>query len=288
MRNPTLVIAILCLLSATISSQNIIKNGDFENGTTSWTASGGGQLPGVTSFNVNGLGASNAYGVHADRVGPHVLSQNVAFINNLTYEITMDLTQTAVNGNAQGVAFEVYIGGKKVADWTKGSGAIATQTTDRERLCARVLVNWISSFATPFDVHFIRPNFAASQRTPRGMVDNIDVRIATDPIICTRGERKLGGTLNLEMLGTANAKVALFIAPTNMAPVSLPGFPIGQWELKGEIPILFGTLDGSGLFKQSFPIPSNPALDGAFVWWQGVAAIPTLSLGPAHKFGIYK
>ncbi len=288
MRTSTFCLTALCLLGTSLSSQNIVKNGDFENGTTSWNVSGGGQLAGVTSFNVSGLGNSNAYAVRADKNGPHVLSQSVNFINGVTYEITMDLTQTSTFGNNQGVAFEVYISGKKVADWTKGSGAIAAQTTDRERLCARVLVNWLTSSSAPFDVHFIRPLYGANQRTPQGMVDNIDVRIATDPSVCPRGERKLGGTLLLEMVGTANAKVALFIAPTNMTPVSLPGFPIGKWELKGGIPVLFGSLDSNGLLKQSFPIPGNTALDGAFVWWQGVAAIPTLSLGPAHKWGIYK
>jgi hypothetical protein len=288
MRTSTLLVATLALLGTSLTSQNVIKNGDFENGTTGWTASGGGQIPGVTKFNVNGLGASNCYGVHADRNGPHVITQNAQIINKLTYEVTMDLTQTAPNTNAQGVAFEVYIGGKKVAEWTKGAGRIAGGTTDRERLCAKVLVNWVSSISVPVAIHFIRPKYTAHSGTPRGMVDNIDIRIATEPIVCPRGERKLGGTLNLEVLAPANKKIAVFVALTNMKPVSLPGFQFGKWELMNGIPLVFGTTDANGLWKQTYPIPNVNSYNGAFLWWQGVAALPALSLGPAHKWGIYQ
>ena len=62
-------------------------------------------------------------------------------------------------------------------------------------------------------------------------IDNITMRrLPWHPLICPRTERKIGGSLTIDIYGTANHRFALFIAGSMTKPVTLPGFN-GTWAL---------------------------------------------------------
>src|SRR5690606_6750464 len=257
--------AALVCAAASLDAQNLLSNGDFENGLAPWTASGGGTLAGIQNFNTSGTGSSMAYGVHPDSKGPHVIKQRILLINGVTYELSMDLAENAPNTNAQGVAFEVWMGGQKVTEWTRGAGSSIGGSLYRERLCGRITLSGVNTGQNDVEIRFVRPRFTSNSGTPRGHADNIDLRFARDPVICTTGERKLGGSLNLELMGPARAQIGLFIALSNGPPFPIPGFS-GQVELGVPMRLLLtGPLDTSGRWKIPIPIPNDPTLDGVAV-----------------------
>ncbi len=77
-----------------------------------------------------------------------------------------------------------------------------------------------------------------------------------------------GGTLDLEINGTAGALVAYGIGFAR-SDVNIPG--LGWWSLDPALSVLWPrveTLDALGAFRASWPIPNHPSLTGLEIFVQ--------------------
>ena len=96
------LLLLLCvsLTVSVASSQNLLKNGDFEARALSpWRTAGYGLNPGVVSFNTDGTGVSRSYAVNPggranNQNVPHVIGQTVN-IAPVPYEVTLDVAVVA-------------------------------------------------------------------------------------------------------------------------------------------------------------------------------------------------
>ncbi len=282
------------LLPAQIT-KNWVVNGDFEKGLTGWTGSGPGGNPKVEAFMTDGLKTSNAFAINAGGNvfkpphAPYVLTQKILFIPNVTYEVVMDVAIKGVGfGNAQAGIFTIKVNGNVVV--TRDFGTYSAGTLPRDRLCARFKL--AKGGSLPFSVEIARPRFIWSTRTPRHYVDNIELRIVTDPSFCIRGDRKLGGTNIWQVTGKPSAFFFVFLAPKLLAaPVPVPGFKgVYALDVATTIPLYGGNLNTSGIHQMQFQMPSIAALDKVPLWFQALQADKTagLSFGPWHNWGFHQ
>ena len=136
-------------------------------------------------------------------------------------------------------------------------------------------------------------DWGAQALTPRSHIDNITItRLPRSPLICPRLERKIGGTLTLDLHGQPAAAYAVFVSGTTIAPLSIPGF-VGTWSLglpPQSMVILVGALDATGAHQQVVPLPPVlGGLAGVPLHWQGIEVTKSvLTLGHRADFGIYK
>jgi len=279
MRSTLLACVAIATFSAPVLCQELIQNGDFSSQLTGWTGSGPGQLigtNGLTSYDVNAQGSNACFGMrpggnsYNPPHAPYKLTTSVQpMITSLYYEVNLDVAVTTPNANAQGGIIEVWIAGKKVAEWTRFVGSIKAGSY-RDRLCGRFQYTGPAGKQT-VEFHIARPRYIWSSRTPVFYIDNISLQRTNDPVVCWVGERAIGTSMTIAIHGEASAAVALFIAGKNINPISIPGIT-GSWELDlaSFAFLMSGALNTSGTLSASVPIPNVSALAGKPLWWQGL------------------
>ncbi len=293
MRIHVFVLAVTVLASPLFSQKNAITNGDFEKGMTGWTTSGEGGWPSVVSADLMGLGKSKAFSVYpgAKRFNPnnppYVLKQKITIIPKVEYEFTADVMSLAQSNNQRGGSVEVKIGGVSVFKWGRFSGAIK-KGTYREKIAGRFTQQKVGK--VDIEIQIQRRLFTYTKNmTPRLFIDNIKLAMAPRPSVFIVGDRKIGGTLDLQAIGTPKGFVGVFIAP-KLLTRGIPVFGFrGKWELNFGfvVYLLAGALDSkTGRFQAKLPIPNNKNLLGNPLYWQGFEISPNPSLGPTHNFNL--
>jgi hypothetical protein len=253
------------LLSAGLSAQNFVTNGDFSAGISGWTENGFSNMPGIETFDTTGLGASQCYGcgpggqVTPPPYAPNSIDQTVTMVPGIPWEISADLTTTQLNAAAANVdAGTVYVevGGVEVARTVLTRGNIGPLMTWRGRLCARFTST--SAGPTPLSIKFIRA-YLCNATTPRIRIDNISLQIALGPTFCIQAPQRIGMTSNLTVTGPASATYAVFIAANRLANgIQIPGVN-GLWFLDpaSTATLMGGTLDANGKAATTISIPND-------------------------------
>ena len=116
------------------------------------------------------------------------------------------------------------------------------------------------------------------------------IQLPVNPVILTKGERKIGGTLRLDLSGTPAADVALFVSTSRLpAGFPVPGFG-GLWFMGPlNLELLRAKLDGTGVFTLQVSIPNDPTAVAFPLHWQGAQAVGSaISLGHPATFGFYR
>jgi hypothetical protein len=274
----------LALLSSAPSAQNFVTNGDFSAGITGWTEAGFSFNPMVESHDTTGLGASQAYGCgHGGQATPapyppNSIEQTVLVAPGIPYEFTAELAVDSPSGNADAGTFWVEVGGVEVARTALGS--FLAGFPQRARICSRFTLT--AGGPVTLRINFHR-TFLASVRTPRAHIDDIALRIAQGPMVCLRGNRKLGGVNTVDVLGAPNEATLFFLSPARLGTgIQVPGIG-GVWFLDPARMSLFfsGVTDAGGLYSFQLTLPNDPALLTAVAWVQGlqVSAALQINLG---------
>lgn len=292
MRSPLLLLGMAALVSPLLAQSNVIKNGDFENKMTNWTAGGEGGSPGIVSADLKGLGTSNAFSIFpGGKVfnpphKPYILKQSIVIIPKVEYEFSADVMSVATGNNAQGPLVEVKIGGVSVFKWQRFVGGIKTGTY-REMIAGRF--SQAKAGKVDIEIEIQRPKYIYNTRTPRFYIDNIKLAISPRPSVFIAGDRRIGGNLALRLQGTPGAAVGVFIAPKLFpTPLSIPGFK-GRFELHlSSVGFLLAqALDAkTGLASVSLPVPNDKNLLGQSLYWEGVEVSTNPSIGPAHNLNL--
>ena len=294
----TLALFTAALSTSNLSAQHLVANGDFESGTTGWTFSGYTLNPKVMNYNTTGTGASKSFsnrpgsrGNTSPPGGSYTMEQKVVLTQGLPYLLTADIAvaNTVPLTNIDAGNFEFWVDGKLLK--RVKFGGIFPNQIERRQVCIRFTPQATGS--KQFKVVFSRA-WGARVATPRHHIDNIVMlRAPRSPLICPRGERKIGGALKVDIYGTAGNRFALFVAAQKALPAPIPGFT-GNWHLPLpplSLPVLFQKFDSAGSFTLQVPLtPSTAgAAAGVPLYWQGIEATSTsLSLGTLSSFGVYK
>lgn len=286
-------------LGTRLPAQNLITNGDFESGNTAgWTFSGFTVKPMVMKFDVSGAGASlnfsNRPGSKPRTLPPggsYRMDQTVLLLWGAEHLLTADIAvaNTLPLTNADAGTIEFWAAGvllKRVK-----FGGIFPKQVYRRQVCIRFRP--ASSGRKLFRVVFSRA-WGANLGTPRHHIDNISLlRAPLWPLVCPRGERKIGGSLTLDIYGTARSPFVVYVAASRAKPLKIPGY-LGAWSLPlppASVPVFSGLFDTQGSKRILLPLPSAAFgfLAGVPLFWQGIdpgATPPTL--GTPAAFGLYR
>jgi len=287
------------LLASSLGAQNLVTNGNFDsNNTNGWTFSGYTVNPQVMSYDTTGTGASPSFsnrpGSKAKTLPPggsYTMEQKVTLVQGVLHLLTADIAvvNTVALTNVDAGNFEFWADGvllKRVK-----FGSIMPNQVHRRQVGIRLTPS--STGSKQFKVVFYRA-WGAQVGTPRHHIDNIVMlRTPSSPIICPRGERKIGGNLTVDVYGGAGNRFAVFVAASQALPTPLPGF-VGNWHLPLpplSVPVLFQSFDVSGGFQLQVAVTQSAAgaIAGVPLYWQGIEATSTsLSLGTLASFGVYK
>ena len=296
--NLVLTAAVGSLLVAITPAQvNLVVNGDFEGGTSkNWKMTGYTLGAQVSKFDTAGIGSTLCFN---NRPGgqttpppyaPNAMEQDILQIQSVEYLFTCDLAifRSVAVGNADAGTIEVFVNGVSIRK--KAFGSYASGTTMRERLCVRYTPQ--STGLKTLKITFHRRYLSGqTSPTPTSYIDNISViQSPNQPILCTLGERKLGGNLDLKVLGTANANFLVMVAVSRLKTgVPIPGFG-GLWYLGSPLlEFLRNNTGSTGKYKLLLPIPNLPSLSGVPIHWQAIqAAGSTVTMGVPATFGFYK
>ena len=290
------IATVFALCGPLVGQVNLVTNGDFQSGNTNgWTLRGHAQLPGVMSFDTTGIGASLGFslrpGCRANQAPPCVYSmeQDVLLVKGAKYLLTADIAMinTEVLHAVDGGRIQFHADGvmlKKVQ-----FGNPYAKIIRRQRVCIRF--SPVSSGSRPLRISFDR-NWGARALTPRHHIDNIRLVIAPrQPILCPRGERKVGAntSLRLDSYGTPSARFGAFVAFGARPPIVVPGL-VGTWSLGSPNLLVFaGLFDSGGAHSISIPLAVAASLAGVPLHWQGVEVTGrTGSIGEPAQFGVYK
>ncbi|MHC4514038.1 MAG: hypothetical protein ACYTGW_16250 [Planctomycetota bacterium] len=295
---PRLALPLLALLAAPLAAQNLVTNGDFESGNTNgWTFTGYTVNPKVMNFNTTGTGASRSFsnrpGSKATTLPPggsYTMEQKVAVIQGLLHLLTADIAvaNTLPLTNVDAGNFEFWVDGKLLKRVKFGS--IFPNQVERRQVGIRFTP--AATGQKQFKVVSSRA-WGAQPGTPRHHIDNIVMlRTPRRPLICPRGERKIGGNLTVDIYGSAGNRFAVFLAASQSLPAPLPGF-VGNWHLPLpplSVPVLFANFDSTGAHQLQVALTQGNAGPAAGIplYWQGIEATQTsLSLGTLATFGVY-
>ena len=289
MKTPLAILVCLALLAGLAGAQ-FIQNGDFSNGMKNWTGSGNGANPqtgqphGTTpvteKFDTNGGGLSPAFSIlpggntnQNPNNPPYILSQQALVVNG-PMEMHLDVCLTGPRGNAQGGWLKIKIAGTQVASWKEFSGSFTAGTYRRH-----LTFNFTPPKAgrQKLDIEIWRERYVWSwgsptSHTPKMVIDNIFLAPAQQPLFLNKGERKLGGTLALELQGKAGSAGAVLMGLQKGPGIGLPGFS-GSLQLDvTKLLVLLGTgpFDKSGSYTLNVPIPNDPAIAGYPLPFQGI------------------
>jgi hypothetical protein len=243
---------------------------------------GTGSNPVVQSFDVTGLGATQAFGVAVGSVRV-VLTQPVPLAAGLTYLFRADFAgdHPFSHSNADGGRWEVFAGGNSVG--IGSLGGISGFQTLRQHVCFAFTVP--SSGPTNIEFRVFR-NYATSG--VRNYVDNIELSSTTLPILCIHAARSIGTAVDMHVTGTSNALYFAFLSHTSLPPPGLmvPGIQ-GSLRVSPVLMILVaaGALDGAGAGRSRLPLPNDPSLVGIPLYFQGLeATTAAMSLGSLHTY----
>ncbi len=267
------LVAALSILPSAIAAQNFVTNGDFAAGLTGWTETGFSVAPGIESFDVTGLGASQCYGAgHGGQTAPapyppNSIKQQIIVAAGLPYEFSMDIcvNRTVLTTNADAGTFYVQVGGVEVA--RVALGGYATLEFARARLTSR----FVSNQSGPLDLEiFMHRNYTASTTTPRARIDNISVSIAPGPVFVWQGTRKVNVTRTIGADGEPNAPYAFLIAGGRTGGIALPPIQGTLFLDPTSIANFFGgAFDAQGRSRFALPVPNDPALTAVVLYVQG-------------------
>ena len=269
----------LLLLATGAPAQNLLTNGDFELGSlTGWQQNNFGSAsgPAVQQFNVNGFGATNAFGVQVGTT-PVGIEQTVPLVAGRQYLFRADFAgdHPYSHSNGDGGQWEVAVGGAAIASGTLGG--ITGFETLRRHVCAP----FVATATAPTAVEFrIVRGFLASG--VRNYVDDVELIETTTPIVCVEGPRQIGTTMDIAVVGTAGAPYAVFLSDGALPTpgIVIPGIA-GALRLAPPLIVQVGGgfLGRSGRGGFQLPLPNDVGLVGFPLYWQG------LELGGAPSFG---
>lgn len=271
-------------LAPALTGQNLLTNGDFEGGTLNgWTQIGFGTAinPTVQSFDVTGLGATQAFGVGVG-MPPAGLGQQVPLATGVAYLLRADFAgeHPFSHTNADGGNYEVFVGGTSIA---RGSlGTITGFETLRQHVCIAFAVP--ATGPTNVELRIFR-GFNASG--VRNYLDNVELIPTTLPVVCIHEARRIGTTVNVDVTGTPNTPFAVLLSSGRLPA---PGLVIPG--IRGSLllsPVLIvqltsGVLDASGAASSPLPLPNNPWMVGMPLWFQGFEGGAAPSLGSLHAY----
>lgn len=287
MRSSTLALPALLLCAGLAQGQqNFLVNGDFSAGLASWTGSGDGGSPGATLYDTRGTGQDPCFGlqpggnVYAPPHAPYLLKQQILAMPNVPYELHLDACINGPNGNAQGPYLKFSIGGVVVADWPEFAGSFTAGTYRRH-----LVLRFTQALVGPqdFAVEFWREKYVWSSSTPWLYIDNLRLTISASPLLRFPYERRLGGTLGLEVVGTAGDTGVVLVSAKEGPGIGVPNFTNSLLLHPAGLTILgAGTLNAQGVFPLNVRIPSDPAIAGVLLCWQGVAVSPAFTGGFSH------
>jgi hypothetical protein len=295
--NSTFAAPLAIVLTCTLAAQNQVTNGDFAkvdaNGSpTGWTVQKFDFKPVVVSFDTAGLGADNAFSVthgkaNTSSTGIGELSQGIGLIvQSQTYELRAD---TAVGGgfnNGPG-KFEFFVDGVSVAvmDFTTSRGSKPAGVTFRERVCVRFTAQK-TSVSAQLRVEISRKFLGQPGRTPTAYLDNVYLAPTLGPVMCLRGERKAGGTVQVDVLGRPDTGFVFYAALSLLpSPVTIPGWT-GKFALGNPMVLLLvGKTDTSG--KSSLAVPTPVGAARVYVQGGHPGMTGGVDLGNAQLINLY-
>ena len=270
------------LLACSLPAQNFVTNGDFSGGLAGWTETGFSVNPGIETFDVTGLGASQAYGCHhgGQAVPPpypsNTIEQTVTIPSGVPLEFTADLAvDHPTTGNGDAGTFWVTVGGVEVA--RSVLGAYEVGTTMRARLAGRYVPT--VGGAQLLQVHFTR-SFLAATRTPRVRIDNLRLFVALGPTFCLQGNRRLNTTVQVDVFGKANSAFGMFLSAARTGGLQVPGIQGTLFLDPATLVVFFtGAFDANGAFTTNVTIPDDQGLLLAPLYVQGLHVDGHLMLG---------
>ena len=263
------LILLLCTAAFTgsLTAQNLISNGDFakvdaRGNPSGWVIQKFDFAPKIAKFDTAGLGADNAFSVSHGKGNPansgigELVQQGLLIIQNTRYELRVDVAVGGNFNNGPG-KFEVFLDGVSVAsvDFTKSRGSKPGGVTFRERLCVQFQATK-TNVKADLKIAVSRNFGALPGRTPTAYVDNVFLARANGPQVCVRGDRLVGTSVQVDLIGRPSTAVAFYFAVGALAnPVAIPGWN-GKLELQPPLLLLLaGKTDASGMisFKQTLP-----------------------------------
>lgn len=298
---------LLCGLAA--GQVNFLQNGDFSAGMASWVGSGNGGdpqtgLPHNTNpvtevFDTCGAGANPAFSILPGgntnmnpNNPPYLLTQKAIVIPG-PMELHLDVCMTGPNGNSQGGHIKVSVAGVQLAAWSEFAGAFTAGTYRRH-------VTFLFTPTVPglqdvtlelWREKYIWSWSGPTSHTPKMVIDNVFLGPAQTPVLFAKGERKIGGTLGLDLQGPAGNAAVILMGGGRGPGMTFPSFG-GSFMLdlgKGLFFLAAGIFDASGAFASMTPIPNNPALAGAVLVFQPLQADPVSgNFGFPHDLALYQ
>jgi hypothetical protein len=280
---------------ASAGAQNLVVNGHFDAGNSNgWTQNGYSQGAQVSSFDTTGVGASDCFNCRPGGQTtpppylPNSIEQDILQIQGLDYLFVADLAVARIVSvnNADAGTIEVFVDNVLVTRHAFGS--YTAPEVKRERLCARYTATATGQKTLKITFH---RTFLTNTNTPTSHIDNISLlQVPFNPVICPRGERKLGGTLNLEVDGKPNAQFGLFVSLSQLpSGFPVPGFSGLWWMGPLTIQVLTAGLDAQGAFKLVQAIPNQAGLAGTPLYWQAIQVSgPLVTMGELARFGFYQ
>ncbi|MCB9883684.1 MAG: hypothetical protein H6832_17310 [Planctomycetes bacterium] len=275
MRRALCPVLVYSVFAAVASAQNIVTNGDFGGATIApWTVSGYAINPGLTRDDVDGTGVSQCYAARpgyqtAPPASPFVLQQPVTLVP-LDYELTLDVAHVGslLSPSLAMGRIQVFVGNQQVASF-QFTATRQPRVLQRRRLCAIFKPPTTGSSTLRVELFYTSK---ATTTSPQLLVDNVDVRLARNPMFCVTGERALGQTVSLDLVGSPSAVFVVLLSNSELPqPISIPGFK-GQLGLGLQVllPVLSGALDTSGAFQQSLLVPNVAGIAGVPLYWQAL------------------
>jgi hypothetical protein len=272
------VFAVLCLSQAALVAQNFVTNGDFSAGLTGWTETGYSHAPGIETFDVTGLGASQCYGAgHGGQVTPapyppNSIKQQIFAVPGVPYELSVDICvlQAGAGSNADAGTFYVEIGGVEVARVT--FGGYSSLEFARGRLTKRFVLT-TGGPNVDFEV-FMHRRFLGTATTPRVRIDNISLSFAPGPVFVWQGTRKLTTTRTVGAEGEPSAPFAFLLSGGRTSGLQVPPLQ-GTFFLDPTSLANFfgGVFDTQGSFGFPLTVPNDPALTAVVLHTQGAHLI---------------
>jgi len=292
------LLSVVLLATASLAQgPNLVQNGDFSKGTSGWTFSGYSVNPKIVKFDTAGMGASASFSCHPgskrNTLPPgarYEMKQTVQLVQGVPHFLVANIAvYNALNlTNADAGTIEAWADGVLISKVK--FGPMRPLRTYRRQICPRFVPK--STGKKELKFVFARA-WGARALTPRHHIDDIVLlRTPFPPLLCPRGERKLGASLVVDLYGSKSAAFLLFVAGSLGTGLQVPGFQ-GSFALPLpplSVPILAGTLSTQGARRWTLPLPSSlVALAGKPLYWQALEITSSSrGFGTSAAFGIYK
>ena len=292
-------------------AQPFLKNGDFSqgaNGMQYWTGSGNGGSsvtgqdllanPVTEKFDTNGGGPSPAFSILPGRnrnpqpnPQTYTLQQAQVLFTPGPMEMHMDVCAICPNSNGQGPYMKIMVAGQQVVSWTDFKGYFTAGTYRRH---LTFVFTPPKSGPQTLTLEFWRDQYIwvynPPYYTPKLVIDNIYLGPAQQPVLRVQGERKLGGTLALELEGKVGNAAGILLGLRKGPGLAIPGFTY-TLQLDPTILIVLlgaGSFGTTGTYTLKVPVPNDPALGGYPLPFQGLGVgAAGGNFGLAHTLPLY-